>query len=241
VVAIEGADGTDAMLARVGEQGRASGGILVKRPKPGQELRVDMPAIGPATVRRAADARLAGVAVLAGATLAAERDALRKLANSTGLFVQGFRDPAPTGAAHMRTAWRVESLTRRAPDAAQHADATKGADVVEALAPLTASLGAVVARGHVLAVESGEGATALLARAAGLRQWGRRLRPRRTGVAVLSEEADLVATIAAASEAGLAGVAVVGHPAAAAARAAAGAADRLGLFLAVLSLPVVSS
>jgi DUF1009 family protein len=229
------------MLTRVREQGGAPGGVLVKRPKPGQELRVDMPAIGPATVRRAVDAGLGGVAVLAGATLAAERGALARLADASGFFVQGFRDPAPTGGAHMRTAWRLENLTRRGPDAAQYADATKGADVLDALAPLTRSLGAVVVGGHVLAVESGEGAAALLARAAGLRQWGRRLRRRRTGVAVVRGDAGLVQSIAAAADAGLAGLAVVGHPAAAAARAAAEAADRLGLFLTALSLPVVSS
>jgi DUF1009 family protein len=79
VEAIEGAEGTDAMLARVAGQRRFGGklgakpsGVLVKRPKPRQELRVDLPAIGPDTVRRAVEAGLAGIAVLADGTLAAE-------------------------------------------------------------------------------------------------------------------------------------------------------------------------
>ena len=66
IEAIEGAEGTDRMIARVAQRRRdATGdpvihsrGVLVKRPKPGQDLRVDLPAIGPDTVQQAADARL---------------------------------------------------------------------------------------------------------------------------------------------------------------------------------------
>ena len=56
VLAIEGAEGTDAMLQRVAALpaaaiGAGARGVLAKGPKPGQELRVDMPAIGPRTDR----------------------------------------------------------------------------------------------------------------------------------------------------------------------------------------------
>ena len=67
IEAVEDAGGTDAMLARVAALRRASGrlgakpsGVLVKRPKPRQELRVDLPAIGPDTAKRAIEAGLAG-------------------------------------------------------------------------------------------------------------------------------------------------------------------------------------
>ena len=69
VLAIEGAEGTDAMLQRVAALARPRGGgrraqgVLAKGPKPGQELRVDMPAIGPRTVEQAAAAGLAGIVV----------------------------------------------------------------------------------------------------------------------------------------------------------------------------------
>ncbi len=248
IEAIEDAGGTDAMLARISagrRAGRAGGqgrsGVLVKRPKPGQELRVDLPAIGPDTARRAADAGLAGIAVLAGGALAAERAALRDLADASGLFVQGFRDREGGAPVEEPAPWQMATLGRRRPDAQQAADATKGAGVLAALVPLTASLGAVVARGHVLALESGEGVEALLARAAGLRQWGRRRLSRRSGVAVLSASADLAQVIPAAAAAGLAGLAVAGHPRPARERAAAEAADRLGLFLAALTLPAGKS
>jgi hypothetical protein len=95
VLAVEAAEGTDAMLARCAElreAGRAGrggrAGVLVKAPKPGQEERVDMPTIGPDTVNKAAAAGLAGIAV-AGQVLMAERAATIKAANQHGLFLLG--------------------------------------------------------------------------------------------------------------------------------------------------------
>jgi DUF1009 family protein len=236
--AIEGAEGTDGILARVAAQrgarvGARPWGVLVKRPKPGQELRIDLPAIGPDTVRRAVDAGLAGIAVLAGGALAAERETLAERADMGGLFVQGFRDRDRASARRPHRGWQVESPSRRTPNAAQHADATKGADLLLALAPLAASRGAVVARGHVLAVESGEGTAAVLERAGGLRQWGRRRAAWRSGVAVLSNPADVAPGLVGSAAAGLAGLALVGHPASALEHAVQ-EAERLGLFLAAL-------
>jgi DUF1009 family protein len=94
VLAVEAAEGTDAMLERCAElrkRGRARGraGVLVKAPKPGQEERIDMPTIGPETVQRAAAAGLAGIAVAAGRLLMAERDATIDTANQNGLFLLG--------------------------------------------------------------------------------------------------------------------------------------------------------
>jgi DUF1009 family protein len=94
VIAVEAAEGTDAMLARCGDirqdrRRRDREGVLVKAPKPGQEERVDMPAIGPDTVRNAAEAGLAGIAVAAGRVLIAERDATIAAADEHGLFLWG--------------------------------------------------------------------------------------------------------------------------------------------------------
>ncbi|HET7412763.1 MAG TPA: UDP-2,3-diacylglucosamine diphosphatase LpxI, partial [Pararhizobium sp.] len=72
VVALEGAEGTDAMLERVaqlrrdGRITRRTGGVLVKFCKPQQEERADLPSIGLSTVANAAAAGLAGIAVEAG-------------------------------------------------------------------------------------------------------------------------------------------------------------------------------
>lgn len=90
VLAVEAAEGTAAMLGRAGAVRRAGGGgVLVKRVKPGQERRVDLPAVGPDTVRLAAGAGLAGVAVEAGGVLVVDRAALVAEADARGLFVVG--------------------------------------------------------------------------------------------------------------------------------------------------------
>jgi UDP-2,3-diacylglucosamine hydrolase len=97
VLAIEAAEGTDAMLARVAEL-RASGrlrhkgpaGVLVKAPKRGQDPRLDMPAVGPHTIAGAARAELRGVALAAGRVLVAERERCAREADGAGLFLTGF-------------------------------------------------------------------------------------------------------------------------------------------------------
>jgi len=97
VLAIEAAEGTDAMLARIAGM-RANGrlrvsgpaGVLVKAPKRGQDLRLDMPAIGPKTIEEAAKAQLRGVAVAAGQVLLVERDRCAHDAGEAGMFLVGF-------------------------------------------------------------------------------------------------------------------------------------------------------
>lgn len=94
VVALEAAEGTDAMLDRV-ETLRANGrvtwsgraGVLAKRSKPQQDLRLDMPAIGPRTVEAMARVGLAGIAIEAGRVMIAERGETVALANRTGTFI----------------------------------------------------------------------------------------------------------------------------------------------------------
>jgi DUF1009 family protein len=58
-------------------------------PKPGQEERVDLPTIGPETIKKASAAGLAGVAVAAGRVLMAERGATIEAADQNGLFLLG--------------------------------------------------------------------------------------------------------------------------------------------------------
>jgi DUF1009 family protein len=95
VLAIEGPEGTDRMLRRVRRLGRSwfgakvrrECGVLVKGAKRGQDLRIDMPAIGPRTVIEAARAGLSGIAVGAGSTLLLEQDAALREADRLGLFL----------------------------------------------------------------------------------------------------------------------------------------------------------
>ncbi len=94
VVAVEAAEGTDAMLERVGDlhaigrvkwSGRA--GVLAKCSKPQQDLRVDMPTIGPRTVMAVVKAGLAGIVVEAGRVMIAERAETLDAANKSGTFI----------------------------------------------------------------------------------------------------------------------------------------------------------
>lgn len=95
VVALEGAEGTEAMLARVADlraEGRVSRrrkGVLVKFCKPGQDERADLPSIGLSTVAQIAEAGLAGVAVEAGRALLLERQAAIAAADEAGIFIAG--------------------------------------------------------------------------------------------------------------------------------------------------------
>jgi DUF1009 family protein len=96
-LAVEAQEGTDAMLERVTKlpeavRGSPSArrGVLLKRPKPIQERRIDLPTIGVETIERAAAAGLAGVAIEAGGAFAVRRDAIIAAADRLGLFIFGF-------------------------------------------------------------------------------------------------------------------------------------------------------
>ena len=96
VVAVEDIEGTDGLLARIArlrEQGRirvpAGRGVLVKAPKAGQDLRYDLPTVGPRTLEGAASAKLAGIAVAAGNAIVAEPQAMIAAADKAGLFITG--------------------------------------------------------------------------------------------------------------------------------------------------------
>jgi UDP-2,3-diacylglucosamine hydrolase len=96
VVAVEDIEGTDGLLARVARlraegriRAKAGRGVLVKAPKSGQDLRFDLPTVGAKTIEGAAKAGLAGIAIIAGHTIAAESQAMIEAADRAGLFIQG--------------------------------------------------------------------------------------------------------------------------------------------------------
>jgi UDP-2,3-diacylglucosamine hydrolase len=93
VLAIEAAEGTDAMLTRcAGLACPGPGGVLVKLVKPGQDRRTDLPTIGPDTIRAAVAVGLRGLAFEAGGTILADREAAIAAADAAGLFLLGL-DP----------------------------------------------------------------------------------------------------------------------------------------------------
>ncbi len=85
---VETLQGTDALLAfvaRTPQHLRGQGGVFVKAPKQGQDLRVDMPTIGPETVRAAASSGLSAILVAAGAVIVLERKKTISLAEAAGI------------------------------------------------------------------------------------------------------------------------------------------------------------
>ena len=88
VIAVEAVEGTDAMIARSKSLLRPGpGGILVKLPKPGQETRADLPAIGPNTITQMQDAGLRGLAIDGRNTLLIDREETVRRADSAEIFV----------------------------------------------------------------------------------------------------------------------------------------------------------
>lgn len=86
VIAVEGAEGTNATIRRAGELA-GSGGVVVKVSKPHQDLRFDVPAVGPDTVTVMHEAGAQVLAVEAGRTLLIERPAFVEQANRYDLAV----------------------------------------------------------------------------------------------------------------------------------------------------------
>ena len=96
VVGVEDIEGTDGLLARVARlraerriRAGTARGVLVKAPKSGQDLRFDLPTVGPRTVEGAAAASLAGIAVVAGNTVVVEPQTMVEAADAAGLFIHG--------------------------------------------------------------------------------------------------------------------------------------------------------
>jgi DUF1009 family protein len=81
----EDESGTDALIRRAA----AKGAILVKSSKPQQDRKLDMPTIGPETVRLCSSLGYAGIAAEAGGVLMADREEMIELANAKGLFLVG--------------------------------------------------------------------------------------------------------------------------------------------------------
>jgi len=86
VVALEGVEGTDALIERAGRL-CGGGGVLVKVSKPIQDLRLDLPSFGPATVRSMAAAGINAAVLEAGRTLVLDPIAVASEADASGIAI----------------------------------------------------------------------------------------------------------------------------------------------------------
>ncbi|HEY2344023.1 MAG TPA: UDP-2,3-diacylglucosamine diphosphatase LpxI [Chthoniobacteraceae bacterium] len=92
VLAVEAFEGTNAAMKRGGELGRKDA-VMVKVSKPRQDLRFDVPVIGPLTLEAAREARIRVLGVEAGQTLLLEREKLCELANAHRISIFGLSGP----------------------------------------------------------------------------------------------------------------------------------------------------
>lgn len=206
---IESAEGTDRMIARVAEARLAAGedlaslrrGVLVKRPKPGQDVRLDLPAIGPETVDGAIRAGLAGIAGLGGQVLAASRFEMVDRADRAQIFVTGAPAAAPPSA---NGGGEIEPIVfgHLAIPQDRAGDIERAVRIMGVLGDFTTGSALVIAGGRVFAIGTREPPLAVLARAKPYLN-----RKRRNGVLVVGHREALdEALIRAAAAAGIAGM-----------------------------------
>jgi DUF1009 family protein len=239
IEAIEGAEGTDGMVARVAKQRRDapgdpvihSRGVLVKRPKPGQDLRVDLPTIGPDTVQQVADARLSGIAAMSGYVLAASRFELIHAAERERVFVAGVQGAADAPPPLSRQPIEALVFGGIDPSASMQADVQRGMRIMGTLARFNTGSAVVIRNGRVLSIGAHEAPKSVIERAAGFTGTS----GKRAGAAVIGPRESLdEAMIEAAAAAGLSGLVVMfGREVRPQQKGAVAAkADALGLFIA---------
>jgi len=88
VLAIEGFDGTNETIRRGGALGR-SGAVMIKLAKPNQDMRFDVPVIGPETISVAVEAKIRVIALETGRTLLLEKEDIIRAAQTAGISVLG--------------------------------------------------------------------------------------------------------------------------------------------------------
>ena len=86
VVAVEGIEGTDATIRRAGQLVNGDV-VVVKACKPTQDLRFDLPAVGPDTVRTIVEVRGRALAMEAGRTIILDRPEMLALADAAGIAI----------------------------------------------------------------------------------------------------------------------------------------------------------
>ncbi len=87
VVAVEAMEGTDAVITRAGEITRGREFVVVKVAKPNQDMRFDVPVIGPPTIETMQRAGATAIHITAKKTLLFDKDELLKLAEKYRISV----------------------------------------------------------------------------------------------------------------------------------------------------------
>lgn len=95
VIAVEAIEGTAEMIARAGRHCKAGGWTLVKTSKPKQDMRFDVPCVGPETIRDLAAGGGKCLVIEAGRTIVIDKPETLALADRLGIPVVGVRTDTP--------------------------------------------------------------------------------------------------------------------------------------------------
>ena len=87
IVAIEGSGGTQKMLNKIKKKKKLSSGVLAKFPKKKQDLRIDLPTIGPKTIMQCKKAGMKGIVLKSEQNVCLDKKLLFKLANKNKIFI----------------------------------------------------------------------------------------------------------------------------------------------------------
>jgi DUF1009 family protein len=90
VIAVEDIEGTDAMIRR-GARLAGPGGVVVKVARPRQNMKFDIPVIGPQTIRSMIEAKAACIAIEAKKTLIIDRSETVSLADNSGIAISAIK------------------------------------------------------------------------------------------------------------------------------------------------------
>lgn len=96
IVAVEAVEGTDGAIRRGGDLAK-EGAVVVKRSKPQQDLRFDLPAVGPRTIEVMASVKASVLAIEAGRTILLDREIMLDKARSARIAIVGITTLEPSG------------------------------------------------------------------------------------------------------------------------------------------------
>ncbi len=94
VLAVEAFEGTDACIRRGGELGKGKDVALVKVSKPNQDMRFDVPVVGPTTIQTCQEAGVRLIGVEAGRTLLLDMEAIEKASRKAGISLVALGEDA---------------------------------------------------------------------------------------------------------------------------------------------------
>ena len=89
VIAVEAIEGTAEMIERVGQFCKSGGWTLIKTSKPNQDMRFDVPCVGPDTIRALAKNKGKCLVVETGKTIIIDKPETIKIANQLGITILG--------------------------------------------------------------------------------------------------------------------------------------------------------